>query len=48
MADFFKGLAGGMQTGLQFGQQLRQRRMEDELAAVYAKPETSPENGRVG
>jgi hypothetical protein len=41
MADFFKGLAGGMQTGLQLGQQLRQRRMEDELAQVYAKPETS-------
>jgi hypothetical protein len=39
MADFFKGLAGGMQTGLQFGQQLRQRRLEDELAQVYAKPE---------
>ena len=41
MADFFKGLAGGMQTGLQFGQQLRKRRMDDELAQVYAKPETS-------
>ena len=40
MADFFKGLAGGMQTGLQLGQQLRQRRMEDELAKAYAKPET--------
>ena len=40
MADFFKGLSGGMQTGLQLGQQLRQRRMEDELAQVYAKPET--------
>jgi hypothetical protein len=41
MADFFRGLAGGMQTGLQLGQQLRQRRMEDELAKAYAKPETS-------
>lgn len=41
MADFFKGLAGGFGTGLQFGQQLRQRRMEDDLAQAYAKPETS-------
>jgi hypothetical protein len=41
MADFFKGLAGGFGTGLQFGQQMRQRRMEDELAQAYAKPETS-------
>jgi hypothetical protein len=40
MADFFKGLSGGFQTGLQFGQQMRQRRMEDELAQAYAKPET--------
>jgi len=40
MADFFKGLAGGFGTGLQLGQQLRQRRMEDELAQAYAKPET--------
>jgi hypothetical protein len=39
MADFFKGLAGGMQTGLQFGQAMRQRRMEDDLAQAYAKPE---------
>lgn len=39
MADFFKGLAGGMQSGLQLGQQLRQRRMEDELAQAYAKPQ---------
>jgi predicted secreted protein len=39
MADFFKGLSGGFQTGLQFGQQMRQRRMEDELAQAYAKPE---------
>jgi hypothetical protein len=39
MADFFKGLAGGMQSGLQLGQQLRQRRLEDELAQAYAKPE---------
>lgn len=40
MADFFKGLAGGFGTGLQLGQQLRQRRMEDELAQAYAKPDT--------
>jgi hypothetical protein len=41
MADFFKGLAGGFGTGLQFGQAMRQRRMEDELAQAYAKPQTS-------
>jgi hypothetical protein len=50
MADFFRGLSGGMQTGLQLGQQLRQRRMEDELAQAYAKPETfrgyTPEQGQ--
>jgi hypothetical protein len=40
MADFFKGLAGGFQTGLQLGEQLRKRRMEDELAKAYAKPES--------
>ena len=39
MADFFKGLAGGFGTGLQFGQAIRQRRMEDDLAQAYAKPE---------
>ena len=39
MADFFKGLAGGFGTGLQFGQAMRQRRMEDDLAQAYAKPE---------
>lgn len=32
MADFFKGLTGGFQTGLQFGGAMRQRRMEDDLA----------------
>jgi len=37
MADFFRGLAGGMQTGLQLGQQLRQRRMEDALAQEAGK-----------
>jgi predicted secreted protein len=41
MADFFKGLAGGFGTGLQFGQAIRERNMRDELAQAYAKPETS-------
>jgi len=40
MADFFKGLAGGFGTGLQFGQAIRERNMRDELAQAYAKPET--------
>ena len=40
MADFFKSLAGGFQTGIQVGQQIRNRRMEDELGQAYAKPET--------
>lgn len=39
MADFFKGLSGGLQTGLQLGQALREREMRDELAQAYAKPE---------
>lgn len=39
MADFFKGLAGGFQTGLQFGGAIRERNMRDELAKAYAKPE---------
>jgi hypothetical protein len=39
MADFFKGLAGGFGTGLQFGQAIRERNMRDELAQAYAKPE---------
>lgn len=38
MADFFKGLSGGLQTGLQFGQALREREMRDELAKVYEQP----------
>jgi hypothetical protein len=41
MADFFKGLTGGFQSGLQLGQAVRKRRMEDDLAQAYAKPETS-------
>jgi hypothetical protein len=32
MADFFKGLAGGFGTGLQFGQAMRERDMRDALA----------------
>lgn len=39
MADFFKGLTGGFQSGLQLGQAVRKRRMEDDLAQAYAKPE---------
>ncbi len=35
MADFFRGLQGGFQTGMQLGQAMRQRRMEDELARAY-------------
>lgn len=35
MADFFRGLSGGFQTGLQLGAQLRQRRQEEELAKAY-------------
>ena len=41
MADFFRGLTGGFQSGLQLGQAVRDRRMRDELAQAYAKPETS-------
>lgn len=39
MANFMRGLTSGFQTGLQFGEKLRQRQMEDELAKAYAKPE---------
>lgn len=35
MADFFKGLQGGFQTGLQLGQAIRQRRQEEDLARAY-------------
>lgn len=34
MADFFKGLAGGFQTGLQFGNAMQQRQEREELAAI--------------
>ena len=35
MADFFRGLQGGFQTGMQLGQAMRQRRMEEDLARAY-------------
>ena len=35
MADFFRGLQGGFQTGMQLGQAMRQRRMEEDLAKAY-------------
>jgi len=35
MADFFRGLQGGFQTGMQLGQAMRQRRMEEELSKAY-------------
>jgi hypothetical protein len=48
MADFFKGLSGGFQSGLQLGQAMRDKRQREELAQVFAKPETysdySPED----
>jgi hypothetical protein len=37
MADFFKGLTGGFQSGLQLGQAVRQRQMEDALAQEAGK-----------
>ena len=40
MADFFRGLAGGFQSGLQLGQAMRDKRQREELAQVYAKPES--------
>lgn len=39
MADFFKGLSGGLQTGFQIGQAMRERNQREELAQAYAKPE---------
>jgi hypothetical protein len=39
MADFFKGLTGGFQTGLQLGEAVRARRQRDALADAYAAPE---------
>lgn len=35
MADFFRGLTGGFQTGLQFGQALRERQQREALAEAY-------------
>lgn len=40
MADFFRGLSGGFQSGLQLGQAMRDKRQREELAQVYAKPES--------
>jgi hypothetical protein len=40
MADFFRGLSGGFQSGLQLGQAMRDKRQRDELAQVFAKPES--------
>jgi hypothetical protein len=40
MADFFKGLAGGFQGGLQLGQAMRDKQQREELAQVYAKPQS--------
>ena len=37
MADFFKGLSGGFQTGLQLGQAVRERRQRDALAKEAAR-----------
>lgn len=40
MADFFRGLAGGFQSGLQLGQAMRDKQQREELAQVYAKPDS--------
>ena len=40
MADFFKGLSGGLQAGLQLGQAMRERNQREELAQAYAQPES--------
>ena len=40
MADFFRGLSGGFQSGLQLGQAMRDKRQREELAQVFAKPES--------
>jgi hypothetical protein len=40
MADFFKGLAGGFQSGLQLSQAMRDRQQREELAQAFAKPES--------
>jgi len=54
MADFFKGLAGGMQTGLQFGRALQERQERERLREamgltpqeIAARPPTQDELGR--
>lgn len=40
MADFFRGLSGGFQSGLQLGQAMRDKQQREELAQVYAKPDS--------
>jgi hypothetical protein len=54
MADFFKGLAGGMQTGLQFGRAMQERQERERLREamgltpqeIAARPPTQDELGR--
>lgn len=54
MADFFKGLAGGMQTGLQFGRAMQERQERERLREamgltpqeIAARPPTQEELGR--
>lgn len=40
MADFFKGLSGGLQAGLQLGQAMRDRKQRDELAQAFNPAES--------
>jgi hypothetical protein len=54
MADFFKGLAGGMQTGLQFGRAMQERQERERLREamgltpqeIAPRPPTQEELGR--
>jgi len=54
MADFFKGLSGGLQTGLQFGQAMREgeerKRLREAMGLtpqeIAARPPTQDELGR--
>ena len=54
MADFFKGLAGGMQTGLQFGRAMQERQERERLREamgltpqeIAPRPPTQDELGR--
>ena len=40
MADFFKGLSGGLQAGLQLGQAMRERNQREELAQAFNPAES--------